>query len=142
MKAPSEGDASDANPGELCLRLVAGFREIRVVDARGAEHGLVRPLAPGLGWEMRRAEQTIWSVRSRSVVLRRHALEFPGIGSWDVRTPFFWWMNIWCRQDDATKVLGQVGPRKWLWFLWVAPGTDTIDVLSAVAFLHRRWWRH
>ncbi len=50
-------------------------------------------------------------------------------------------MNIVCTQNGATRALGQVGPSKWLWFLWIEPGQDQHDVLSALAFLHRRWWR-
>jgi hypothetical protein len=78
---------------------------------------------------------------TRSPVMGRHALEFSGAGTWDVRTPFFWWMNIVCRESGKTHALGQVGPRKGLWLLWIEPGRDDHDVLSALAFMHRRWWR-
>ncbi len=141
MRPPDDGDASDKNPGTLCLRLDAGFREIRVLDASGNEEGVIRPRAPGLGYAMQRSGNPVWQVSTRSAVMKRHALTFAGADTWDVRTPFFWWMNIVCTQNGATRALGQVGPRKWLWVLWIEPGQDQHDVLSALAFLHRRWWR-
>ena len=141
MRPPDEGDASDTNPGTLCMRLAAGFREVRVLDAVGNEEGVIRPRGPGFGYEMRRSGQSVWTVSNRSVFMRRHLLEFSGGGTWDVRTPFFWWMNIVWSEGGKTHALGQVGPRKWLWFLWIEPGRDDRDVLSALAFMHRRWWR-
>jgi hypothetical protein len=35
-----------------------------------------------------------------------------------------------------------MGPVKRYWFLWVDPGRDDNDLLAALAFMHRRWWRH
>lgn len=141
MKFPDEGDASDTNPGTLRMRLAASFREVRVLDASGNEEGIIRPRGPGFGYAMRRSGRVVWTVSNRSAVMRRHVLEFAGGGSWDVRTPFYWWMNIVCSENGKTHALGQVGPRKWLWFLWIEPGRDTNDVLSALAFMHRRWLR-
>ena len=141
MKPPDEGDVSDKNPGTLCLRLAPAFREVRVLDASGEEEGLIRPSTPGLGYAMSRSGRSVWTLSTRSAVMKRHALTFSGDDTWDVRTPFFWWMNILCTRNGATHALGQVGPRKWLWFLWLAPCNDNHDVLSALAFLHRRWWR-
>jgi hypothetical protein len=141
MKPPDEGDASETNPGTLCIRLAAGFREVRVLDAAGNEEGVIRPRGPGFGYALRRSGRAVWTVSNRSSVMRRHVLDFSGGGTWDVRTPFFWWMNIMCSESGKTHALGQVGPRKWLWFLWIEPGKDDLDVLSALAFMHRRWWR-
>jgi len=141
LRPPDEGDASDTNPGTLCLRLAAGVREVRVLDAAGDEEGIIRSRGPGFGYAMRRSGRVVWTVSNRSAVMRRHALEFAGGGTWDVRTPFYWWMNIVCSEGGQTRALGQVGPRKWLWFLWIEPGRDNHDVLSALAFMHRRWRR-
>jgi hypothetical protein len=141
MKPPDEGEANDKNPGSLYMYLAASFREVRVQDAAGNEQGIIRPRGPGFGYAMRRSGRVIWTVSNRSVVMRRHALEFAGAGTWDVRTPFYWWMHIVCREGGQTRALGKVGSRKWLWGLWIEPGRDSNDVLSALAFMHRRWLR-
>ena len=141
MKSPDEGDASDTNPGTLCMRLVADSREVLILDAAGNEEGRIGSRGVGLGYAMRRSGRAVWTVSTRSAVMRRHVLEFADGRAWDVRTPCFWWMNIVCSENGTTHALGQVGPRKWLWFFWIEPGKDTRDVLSALSFMHRRWWR-
>ncbi len=142
MKAPAEGDVTEKTPGTLCLRLVAAFRRVRVLDAAGQEIGLIRPRPPGLGFTMRRGGSSVWTVSSRSLVMRRHALTFSNGDRWNVHTPFYWWMNIVAKHGGATHVLGQVGHIKRFWLLWVEPGRDDHDLLAALAFMHRRWWRH
>ena len=141
MRAPDAGDASDENPGTLCWQLVAGFREVLVRDAAGNEAGVIQPRRRRFGYTMHRGGVPVWTVSSRSLVMRQHGLTFSAGSAWDVRTPFFWWMHIVASHDGATHVIGQVGPSKKLWFLWVEPGSDRPDLLSALAFMHRRWWR-
>ena len=136
------GDATEKTPGTLRLRLVAAFRRVRVLDAAGQEIGLIRPRPPGLGFTMRRGGSSVWTVSSRSMVMRRHALTFSNGDRWNVHTPFYWWLNIVAKHGGATHVLGQMGPVKRYWFLWVEPGRDDNDLLAALAFMHRRWWRH
>lgn len=136
------GDATEKTPGTLRLRLVAAFRRVRVLDAADQEIGQIRPRPPGLGFTMRRGGSSVWTVSSRSLVMRRHALTFSNGDRWNVLTPFYWWMNIVAKHGGATHVLGQVGPVKRFWFLWVEPGRDDHDLLAALAFMHRRWWRH
>ncbi len=136
------GDATEKTPGTLRLRLVAAFRRVRVLDAAGQEIGLIRPRPPGLGFTMRRGGSSVWTVSSRSLVMRRHALTFSNGDRWNVHTPFYWWRNIVAEHGGATHVLGQVGHIKRFWLLWVEPGRDDHDLLAALAFMHRRWWRH
>ncbi len=136
------GDATEKTPGTLRLRLVAAFRRVRVLDAAGQEIGLIRPRPPGLGFTMRRGGSSVWTVSSRSLVMRRHALTFSNGDRWNVHTPFYWWRNIVAKHGGATHVLGQVGHIKRFWLLWVEPGRDDHDLLAALAFMHRRWWRH
>jgi hypothetical protein len=138
---PEVGDASDQNPGDLWLRLVPRFREVAVVDAGGREDAVIRPRFPGLGYTMFRAGLPAWTVSTRSVVMRRHALSFASGEAWDVRTPFFWWMNVVCNHNGETPAVGQVGPSKRFWLLWIGAGKDHRDHLAALAFMHRRWWR-
>jgi hypothetical protein len=141
MKSPGEGEVSDKNPSSVHLQLVPSFRRIRVQNAEGTEIGVIHPRPFGFGYSMRCAGDLVWTVSNRSLVLRRHALVFGNGRKWDVRTPFYWWLNISCTENAVARVLGKVGPYKWLWMLWVAPDEDSHDVLSAVAFMHRRWWR-
>jgi len=112
-----------------------------VLDGAGNEQGIIRPRAPGLGYRMYCSGRPVWTVSSRSLVVRRHALEFSGGGTWDVRTPFFWWMNVLCLENGEARALGRVGSGKRLWFLAIERGRDNLDVLSALAFMHRRWLR-
>jgi len=141
MKPPADVDASDQHPGTLCLQLVATFRQVRILDATGHEEGVIRSRGPGLGYAMHRRGVRVWTVATRSLVLRRHTLRFAAGETWDIRTPFFWWMNILGTQDGTTRVLGEIGPTKRFWFLWVEPGKDHHDLLAAVGFMHLRWLR-
>jgi hypothetical protein len=141
MRFPEVGKASEENLGTLCLRLAASFRQVRVVGVNSTEYGVIRPRGPGFGYAMRRSGELIWTLSNRSLALRRHALSFASDGQWDVRTPFYWWLNVVCCGARGTHALGRVGHTKRLWLLWIQPGYDRVDVLAALAFLHRRWWR-
>ena len=141
MRYPEAGNASDENPGTLCLRLDASVRRVRVLGANGNEHGVIRPRGPGIGYAMRGSGQLMWTLWNRSLVLRRHVLSFESGGQWDVRTPFYWWLNVACFENGVTHALGRVGHVKWIWQLWIQPDQDRVEVLAALAFLHRRWWR-
>jgi hypothetical protein len=88
MKFPESGEASESNPGTLCVRLTPSFRRVHVLGADGSEHGVIRPKGRILGWAMYRSGERIWTLSNRSLVLRRHALTFPSDGLWDVRAPF------------------------------------------------------
>lgn len=60
---------------------------------------------------------------------------------WRFHTPFFWWMNVLALESAVPRLVGTVGPTKREWMLWVQPDWDGEDLLAAVAYLHRRWWR-
>src|SRR5258705_8419754 len=106
MRPPDEGDASNMNPGTLCMRLAPGFREVRVLDAAGNDEGVIRPRGLGFGYSMRRSGCSVWTVANRSAVIRRHVLEFFRGGTWGVRTPFFWWVNIVFRESSKKHAMG------------------------------------
>jgi hypothetical protein len=40
----------------------------------------------------------------------------------------------------APRLLGCVGPVMWIWLMCIDPGGDRLDLLAAVAFLHRQWY--
>jgi len=142
MKPPDEGDVTETTPGTLCLRIVPTFRKILVIDDVGQEIGLIRPRESGFGFTMHNGCKLVWTLSSRSLLMRRHALRFPNGDQWVFFTPFFWWMNVIGRHGEATHVLGRVGPTMRFWILYVEPGRDNHNLLSALAFMHRRWWRH
>jgi hypothetical protein len=90
---------------------------------------------------MRRDGVPAWTLTTRSIVRKRHALESTTGEAWTFDTPFYWWQHLTGTSGGVPRLLGQVGPTKRLWFMWVEPGRDTQDILAAVAFLHRTWWR-
>ncbi len=143
---PPDGDeVSSESPGTLCLRLESRFRyspRLRVLDAGGREEGLIRPegLVPGMRYAMRRNGEPVWILSVRSIVRKRHALELAHGDSWTFDTPFFWWQHLTGTAFGAPRLLGGVGPAIWIWVMFIEPGRDTLDLLSAVAFLHRQWF--
>jgi hypothetical protein len=72
VKPPADVDASDENPGTLCLQLVADSREAHVRDAAGNEEGVIWARRPGFGYTMQRGGVPVWTV---SPPLSRHAHE-------------------------------------------------------------------
>jgi hypothetical protein len=144
--APDNGEVSNESPGTLCLRLEPRFYAsalVRVLDAGGRETGIIRSegLVPGTSYAMRRNGERVWKLSVRSIFRRRHALELANGDSWTFETPFFWWQNLTGTAWGAPRVLGGlVLPTKRVWALWIEPGQNTIDVLAAVAFMHRQWW--
>jgi hypothetical protein len=90
---------------------------------------------------MRRDAELVWVLTVRSVVRRRHTLCPVGGDEWTFDTPFFWWQQLAGSLGGTLRLLGRVGPTKRLWFMVIEPGSDTPEVLAAVAFMHRKWWR-
>jgi hypothetical protein len=138
-------EVSSESPGRLCLRLEARYRHsprLRVIDASGREEGLIRPegLPPYVKYAMHRNGNLVWSLSVRSVFRRRHALELGNGDSWTFHTPFFWWQDLTGTTCGMPRLVGRVGSEMWLWLVWIEPGNDTSELLSAVAFLHRQWF--
>jgi hypothetical protein len=143
--APEKDELSNESPGTLCLRLEPRFRAsalVRVVGAGGRDEGIIRSegLVPGLRYAMRRNGEPVWSLSVRSIVRNRHALKLANGDSWMFETPFFWWQNLTGTAFGSPRVLGGlVLPTTTVWAMWIEPGRDTIDILAAVAFMHRQW---
>ncbi len=144
-------DATDCDevtsepPGTLCLRLEPRFRyspRMRVLDADGREEGIIRPegLVPGVRYAMRRDGGLVWTLSVRSIVRKRHALKLANNDLWTFHTPFFWWYHLMGTTLGVPRLVGTVGPGLWVWQMWIEPGRDTIDLLAAVAFMHRQWF--
>jgi hypothetical protein len=82
----------------------------------------------------------MWMLSVRSIVRRRYALAPAHGAAWTFHTPFFWWMRVTGTESGTPRLLGCIGPTPTIWILRFEPGRDTLDVLAAVAFLHRQWW--
>ena len=143
FSAVGRAEVSSANPGTPFLHLEPRFRLVRVLDADGREEGIIRSdgMVPGVRYVMRRNGNPVWRLSVRSIVRKRHALKPASGETWRFDTPFFWWQHLTGTAGGVPKLLGRVGPTKKLWFIWVEPGRDTYDMLAAVAFMHRKWWR-
>lgn len=136
-------EVSSDKPGKPCLYLEPSFRFVRVREVEGREQGIIRSegVVPGIRYVMRRNGEPLWRLTVRSIVRKRHEFE-PAVGEkWNFDTPFFWWQQLNGTTGGVPRLLGEVGPTMRFWFMWVAPGSDTRDLLAAVAFMHRKWWR-
>jgi hypothetical protein len=138
-------EVSSESPGTLCLSLEPRRRyspRLRALDAGGKEQGLIRAegLVPGLRYTMRRDGELVWTLTVRSIVRKHNALVLADGDSWTFDTPFFWWQGLTGTACGAPRLLGGVGPVMWIWLIWIEPGRDTLDLLAAVAFMHRQWF--
>jgi hypothetical protein len=145
--AAEMNEVSAESPGTLCLRLEPRLDwppRVRVLDASGLEQGVIcsEGLVPGVRYTMHRNGELVWVLSARSIVRNRHALELANGDSWTFATPFFWWQNLTGTAFGAPRLLGGlVVPTKRVWAMWIDPGRDTFDLLAAVAFMHRQYWR-
>jgi hypothetical protein len=145
--ASTVDEASSDSPGKLVLRLEPRSltsARVRVLDAGGCERGVIRSVGfvPGLTYAMRRNGELVWKLSVRSIVRKRHALKLASGDSWTFETPFFWWQNLTGTANGAIRLVGGLvwdAPSHALWGVWVAPGSDTFDMLAAVAFMHRQY---
>jgi hypothetical protein len=114
-----------------------------VLAADGCEEGIIESegIVPGGRYLMRRNGNPVWTLSAKSFVRKRHTLELTGGETWTFDTPFFWWQQLTGTACGVPKLLGYVGPTKRLWLIRVEPSRDTHDLLAAVAFMHRKWWR-
>jgi len=141
-------DATDCDKvgepsGILRLRLEPRFRYspvARVLNADGREEGIIRPegFIPGASYAMRRDGELVWTLSVRSIVRRRHVLRLAHGNTWTFHTPFFSTRLTGEVQGDR-RLIGGVGPGISVWRMAIERGRDTLDLLAAVAFLHRQW---
>lgn len=136
-------DVSHEKPGTPCVYLEPDSRLVHVLDTDKKERGTIRSdgLMPLGRHVMCQGTEVLWVLSVRSVVRKRHTL-CPVVGDqWTFNTPFFWWQQLSGSVSGTPRLLGTVGPTKRLWFMMIEAGRDTPDVLAAVAFMHRKWWR-
>ena len=60
---------------------------------------------------------------------------------WRFETPFFWWQHLSGSVAGDETLVGRVGPTKRHWGFVIKSEHDNIELLTAVAFLHWKWWR-
>jgi len=136
------GEVSSEKPGQPFVHLEPRSRAVYVLHPDKGERGIIRSegLVPAVKYVMRRNDDAVWVLSVRSVVRKRHTLRQSVGGQWTFNTPFFS-QDLSGTVSGGVKLVGRVGPTMRLWFMRVEPGCDTPDVLAAVAFLHRSWWR-
>lgn len=112
---------------------------MHVLDAAGVERGRIdsEGIVPGIKYVMRRDGTPVWVLSVRSIVRKRHMLEFTG-ERWTFHTPFFC-MDYYGTVAEVPRVVGFIGPTKRHWAIAVDPERDNPDLLAAVAYLHRIW---
>jgi hypothetical protein len=138
-------EISGESPGTLCLHLEPRYRyspKLRVLDAGGREAGKIHGagLVPGVRYVMSRDGEPVWTLLVRSVVRKHHVLKLTQGDSWTFDTPWFWWQHLTGTALGVPRLLGCIGPVAWVWVMRIEPGRDTLDVLAAVAFMHRQWF--
>jgi hypothetical protein len=138
---PADGEVTIESPGTLRLRLAVSSKGMRVLDDAARERGRIDAAVPKLLYTMYREGGLIWKLSARSIVLRRHAVQFSPADSWLFHTPWYCWLNILGVHCGEVKVVGWVGPNRRYWALCIDPGCDNLDLLSLLALLHRNWWR-
>lgn len=137
-------EVSDESPGTLRLRLEPRYRyspRLRVLDAEGRERGTIgrEGLLPGLRYALRQDGQLVWTLSVRSIVRKRHVLKLADGEPWTIDTPFFWWQHLTGTTLGVPALVGGLGPSLSIWIMSIEPSKDTLELLSAVAFLHRQW---
>lgn len=137
-------DASNEGPGIPCVHLAPVSRSIvRVFDADKNDRGTIRSegFRPLGRYVMRRNTELIWVLSVGSIVRKRHTF-CPVVGDrWTFDSPFFWWQQLAGSVDGTPRLVGEVGPTKRVWLMTIEAGFDAPDVLAAIAFMHRKWWR-
>jgi len=136
---PEDGEVTIDSPGTLRLHLEVSSKGMRVLDGAGQERGQIAAPVPKVLYTMHRDGSHIWKLSARSIVLRRHAVQFASADRWLFHTPWYWWLNILGVQSGAVRVVGWVGPSKRLWGLCVDPEYDSFDLLPLLALMHRNW---
>lgn len=70
---PPDGEVSAGNPGRLRLRLRPVGRSLQVLDHQECAEGVIRSegLVHGIRYVMRRDENPVWTLSTRSVVRKR-----------------------------------------------------------------------
>jgi hypothetical protein len=85
--------------------------------------------------------EPVGRISLRSPLRNRYTIQFGNEPTWTFHMPLF---TILFRAESTSgrEVLVRVGPSKKQWNLLAEPGTDSIYLLCALAFIHREWWSY
>ena len=136
-------ELSERNPGRLVIRLEPQAPGLRVLAANSQTLGSIQHegVFPFRRSVMVKEGALVWTLSVRSLVGKRYVLQLADGDRWTFDTPFFWWQRLAGSVRHAPAVVGEVGPTKQFWMLWIQPGKDSIELLAAIARMHRQWWR-
>jgi hypothetical protein len=92
-------------------------------------------------FEMVERGEPVASISLRSLLRNRYTIQVGDEPAWTFRMPLF---TVYFRAESASgqEILVQVGPTKKQWNLLAEPGTDSLYLLGALAFIHREWWSY
>ena len=139
---PEDREITPSTPGTLLLSLERRHSDLRVLDSHRQELGVIRSqgFIPAAKYVMYRDGVPVWILSVRSVVRKRQVLSLDG-ERWTFHTPFFWWHHFMTgATDGASRVIAWFpAPTKTIWGIAIEPGRDSLDLLAAVAFMHRNW---
>lgn len=132
-----------ARPNESPCLTIEKRGPILVVDANGGQLFTIQRKRrfPSAIHAMYQGDTLVWTLTSRSVLRNRYEIEVVGDNQWKFRTPFFS-VGFNGTANDGSEVLGRVGRRVNERYFLVAFGKESIQFLSAPAFLHRYWYFH
>jgi hypothetical protein len=85
--------------------------------------------------------KVVGSIALRNILRNKYQILLNDKEAWTLHMPLF---TIFFRaaSNSGREVLIRLGPSKRQWNLLAQPGTDTIHLLSALAFIHREWWSY
>ena len=92
-------------------------------------------------FEMIEHGETVGTIVLTSLIRNRYTLQFRDEPTWTFHMPLF---TIYFRAESTSgrEVLVRIGSSKRQWKLLTEPGTDSIYLLCALAFIHREWWAY
>ena len=90
-------------------------------------------------FEMVGGKQVTGEIRLRSVLRNSYRIEISDYPGWIFTMPLFS-INFRGLSDVGEEVRVQVGPAKTQWNILLQPGSDSIPLRAALAFIHREWW--
>lgn len=87
------------------------------------------------------AGNSVGTIRMRSFLRIRYAIEIPGAESLTFRLSLFT-VRFWGGSAGGTAVWALVGPSKMQWNVLIRPGLDSRKLMAAIAFIHNEWWNY
>jgi hypothetical protein len=83
--------------------------------------------------------QVVARIARQSILRNKYTIEFNSGPTWTVRMPLF---SISFRSESTvgTRVWMWISSSKMQWSILAEPGTDSVHLLSGLAFIHREWW--